>query len=151
MSDVGRNVVELLNRRRPDGVPVFADAAVREVIPLLAAGIARDFPGASFSDFVFEAVGDVVQKAGIDDNTPASELWPALERYYENHPNPLIGELNRILRSAGATNAQDRGRALGSLLGVETSRAPLGGVRPAGTVPAGPAARFAALKAATKI
>lgn len=140
-----QDLAQLLDRKQPDGSPFFADDEVREVIPLLAAGIARGFPGVTFPEFVVLAVGEVAEKAGVNDKTSPAEMWPAIERYYQEHPSRLASELERLLRSASSSGL-DGARALATALGVETSKKPLdSGVRPEGTVPAGPAARFAAL------
>ena len=151
MTDATRELEALLEKKGPDGQPLFSDDEVREVVPLLAAGIARGFPGAELPKFVVECIGDVAIKAGIDQATPAAMVWPTLERYYLEHPSPLVAQIEGILRRVGAGGAIDGARAAAAALGVVTSMKPLdGGERPGGTVPAGPAARFAALKQTPK-
>jgi hypothetical protein len=147
VSDATQALAQLLDRKNADGSPLYSDEQVRAAIPMLAAGIARAFPGVTFPKFVVECVGDAAAAAGIDEKTPADQVWPLLEKWTLANQNPLAAEIEKLLRqSAAGSGGIDGARAAAAALGVEVSRQPLdGGVRPEGTVPAGPAARFAAL------
>lgn len=86
-------------------------------------------------------------RAGLDPSLTSEQLEAAVARYLEGHPlNPTVvaafKAVAQRLVEENAPHAADVAVAL-SMVGGETSKTPLGGgVRPAGTVPAGPAARF---------
>jgi hypothetical protein len=123
-----------------DGRRLYDDAVARDVAVLLALDVAR---AVELPDALLALLGQAVLAAGLKGDEPADTLASAVRAHLEQRiPAPLLRLVARSIREQSARRGGDAAAAQ-ALLGVEASRAPLGGgVRPAGTVAASPLARF---------
>lgn len=86
-------------------------------------------------------------RAGIDGDAP-EQLGARIAAYFESRASiALVSALIQLVREDAASGALDA-HAIGAVIGRAAGVTGVlgGGTRPEGTVPAGPAARFAAAK-----
>ena len=145
-----RELRALLEQRTPDGKLVFSDEDVRAVLPVVAMAVARVVPDVVFPRFVMELIGAVAQQAGVKASATPEQATAALSQYYAKHPLParLVAAVERLLAGEMATLTPGAARNIARVIGATVTSQPLdSGVRPQGTVKAGPSARFAAMAA----
>jgi hypothetical protein len=151
VTDAVAELFELLSRQDANGQLRYSDDDIRELVPFLALGVVREFPGVSLPTYVVEAIGNVAVRAGITEGTPAERVLPALEQFYATNSAPLVEAVRAILHRVGAGAALESARTAAAALGIEASLRPLdSGARPEGTVRGGASARFLALKQTEK-
>lgn len=142
-------LLSVLERRNDDGSPRYSDDDVLHFLPLVFLSVAPSAKArAELPDAVVRLLGLFADKAGIDPDAGMDDVSFAVERYYDEHPvNPeLLQAFQGFVReelSAGGTGSD---KAFASFLGDGSRALPLENKeRPAGSVPGGPLARFAAV------
>lgn len=139
-------LLSLFEAKEESGAPRYSDEELRHFLPLVFLAVAdasADLPAA-----VVELLGLFAAQAGIDPDDSEEQRAEAVRRYYEQHPiHPeLLKAFQDFVRSELTAGDADKARAFGAFQGFldePRARSALGGgSRPAGTVPAGPLARF---------
>jgi hypothetical protein len=64
-------------------------------------------PNVRLSNYIVEGIGEVALKAGIDDKTPPDDVWPKLQRYYQDRKCPLVMALERVLSTLNSLRRLD--------------------------------------------
>jgi len=139
-----RQLVSQLVAKDGNGAHVVPDVEARAVVALLSLAVRKANPKVELNAFVLGTVGTFAVEAKVAPEDPPD----AMIRKLENH---LIGLLSAQLRTRLETffreelaqGGADMTRQVADLMGLQRPKGVLdAGVRPQGTVAAGPMARF---------
>ncbi len=138
-------LMALFERQTPDGTYHYSDADVRHYLPFLV--IAAKVPTESLNADMQKLLGQFVVDAKLDLKQPAADVQAAIVAYYDEKPanRELQTEVQKFVREELQAGGAGGDAAMAALLGgaATTTGVLGGGVRPEGSVPAGPMARFA--------
>jgi hypothetical protein len=121
------------------------EAEVRAALPLLILAIVQADPKAELPPALVDVVTQFVGGLGLPADADEAAVVSAIQAYAAAHPVPpaLKTDLAHALRDVVLTGGQPKDLdALAAVTGAPKTGRPAPAERPAGTVPAGPMARF---------
>lgn len=147
MQDGGPQLRQLVNQlvaRDNTGAHVVPDVEARAVVALLSLAVRKANPAVELNAFVIGTVGNFAVDARVAPQDPPDTMIHKLETHLIGLLSPeLRNRLETFFREELAQGGADLTRQVADLMGLERPKGVLdAGVRPQGTVAAGPMARF---------
>jgi hypothetical protein len=156
-NDVVAQVLLLVTRTDDTGRPLYVNAEIRHIIPLVVLEVGMDLT--TLPDKVRAIVDETALLAGVRAGMSSDEVIAAFQKHYAKFPPnaQLVADIARVLQENVSAGGQAMGMgtgatgAMAAVLGTEKITGVLGGgERPKGTVPGGLAAQLAARAAPKK-
>lgn len=141
--DVYERLMDVFRRQNDDGEYVFSDDEVRHFLPWVLLNLDVDL--GALDDGMVTLFAEACSAAGVKDGMDVDAITACFAAYYVEHPPraELAAAFETVWKQVNADAAPDAKNPFARFSGAVPLTAPLAGAaRPAGTIPAGPMARF---------
>jgi hypothetical protein len=119
-----------------------SDEEIEAALPILFLGAARGLPDLVLPPAAEERIGRFMEDHGLSGAATPDALLAGLDRVLQEARSPLLSALARFFREESARSDGGGARAFAAFVGSAAKGVLDSGVRPPGTVAAGPLARF---------
>ncbi len=141
--DVYERLMDVFRRENDDGSYVFSDDVVRHFLPWVLLNLEVDL--GALDDGMVALFAEACSAAGVNDGMDVDAITACFAAYYvENPPDAtLAAAFETVWKQVNADAAPEVKNPFARFSGAVPLTAPVAGAaRPAGTIPAGPMARF---------
>lgn len=141
--DVYERLMDVFRRENDDGTYMFSDDEVRHFLPWVLLHLDVDL--SALDDGMVALFAEACSAAGVKDGMDVDDITACFTAWYVEHPPraELAAAFELVWKQVNADAAPETKNPFARFSGATPLTAPVAGAaRPAGTIPAGPMARF---------